>query len=113
MLSALRTVIGKRCTYNQKMWKITLSVEEFNYFLIDEFLDRQGKKLFFRIQEICRSKTKVNYTGYRYFILCSSKINISENFKHLSNAEMFDNIEGEKLLYRKIDGQVSNYTERR
>ncbi|MDD3247033.1 MAG: hypothetical protein PHF18_09325 [Methanosarcina sp.] len=40
-----------------------------------------------------------------------SGINILENFKHLNNAEIFDNAEGDKVLYSGLEGQASNCTE--
>ena len=40
-----------------------------------------------------------------------SDINIRENFKHLNNAEMFDNAEGDKVLYSGFEGKASNCTE--
>ena len=43
---------------------------------------------------------------------CSSGVNTRENFKHLNNAEMFDNAEGDKVLYSGFEGQASNCTER-
>ena len=42
---------------------------------------------------------------------CSSGVNIPETFKFLNNAEMFDRIEEEKLLYSDLEGKASKCTE--
>ena len=41
---------------------------------------------------------------------CPSGVNISESFKFLNNAEMFNNVEGEKLLYSGLEGKASSCT---
>ncbi len=40
-----------------------------------------------------------------------SGVNIPENFKYLNNAEMFDKIKEEKLLYSGLEGETSKCTE--
>lgn len=58
-----------------------------------------------------RSKTRVNCIGCQYCMPCSSRVNISESFKFLNNAEMFDNVDDGKFLYHGLEGKVSSCTE--
>jgi predicted aldo/keto reductase-like oxidoreductase len=74
-------------------------------------LTEEEKKLISKVKEIYRSKTRVNCTGCRYCMPCPSGVNIPENLKHLNNAEMFDKIEEEKLIYSSLEGKASNCTE--
>ena len=74
-------------------------------------LTEEERKLISKAREIYRSKTRVYCTGCRYCMPCPSGVNIPESFKHLNNAEMFNNVEGEKLLYGGLEGKASNCTE--
>lgn len=74
-------------------------------------LTENEKKLIYKVRDIYRSKTRVNCTGCQYCMPCLSGVNISESFKYLNNAEMFNNVEGEKLLYSGLEGKASNCTE--
>ncbi len=74
-------------------------------------LAEEERKLISHVKEIYRSKTRVNCTGCQYCMPCPSGVNIPENFKHLNNAEMFDNAEGEMALYSDLEGQASICTE--
>jgi predicted aldo/keto reductase-like oxidoreductase len=42
--------------------------------------------------------------------LCLSGINISKHFKYFNNAELFDKVEEEKLLYSSLKGKASKCT---
>jgi predicted aldo/keto reductase-like oxidoreductase len=74
-------------------------------------LTEQEKELISRAKEVYRLKTRVYCTGCQYCMPCSSGVNIPECFKYLNNAEMFDNEEGEKVLYSGLGGKASNCTE--
>lgn len=74
-------------------------------------LTQDEKKLISKVKEIYRSKTRVYCTGCHYCMPCPSGVNIPETFKFLNNAEMFDRIEEEKLLYSGLEGKASNCTE--
>lgn len=74
-------------------------------------LTEQEKELISRVKEVYRLKTRVYCTGCQYCMPCSSGVNIPECFKYLNNAEMFDNEEGEKVLYSGLGGKASNCTE--
>lgn len=74
-------------------------------------LTEEEKKLISRVKEIYRAKTRVYCTGCHYCMPCPSGVNIPETFKYLNNAEMFDRIEEEKLLYSGLEGKASNCTE--
>lgn len=74
-------------------------------------LTEEERKLISKVKEIYRSKTRVNCTGCQYCMPCPSGVNIPENFKYLNNAEMFDKVEEEKLLYSGLEGKASNCTE--
>lgn len=85
---------------------IKLAAEGFTHSLTEE-----EKKLISKVKEIYRSKTRVNCTGCQYCMPCPSGVNIPENFKYLNNAEMFDKVEEEKLLYSGLEGKASKCTE--
>lgn len=74
-------------------------------------LTEEEKKLISRVKEIYRSKTRVYCTGCHYCMPCPSGVNIPESFKYLNNAEMFDRVEEEKILYGGLEGKASNCTE--
>lgn len=77
---------------------------------LPNFLTEEDKKLISRVKEIYRSKTRVYLTGCHYCMPCPSGVNIPENFKYLNNAEMFDRVEEEKVLYSSLEGKASNLT---
>jgi len=74
-------------------------------------LTEEEINLISKVKEIYRSKTRVNCTGCQYCMPCPSGVNIPENFKYLNNAEMFDKVEEEKILYSGLEGKASNCTE--
>jgi predicted aldo/keto reductase-like oxidoreductase len=74
-------------------------------------LTEEERKLISKAREIYRSKTRVYCTGCRYCMPCPSGVNIPESFKYLNNVEMFNNVEGEKLLYGGLEGKASNCIE--
>lgn len=74
-------------------------------------LTEEEKKLISTVKEIYRSKTRVYCTGCHYCMPCPSGVNIPESFKYLNNAEMFDRVEEEKVLYSGLEGKASNCTE--
>jgi predicted aldo/keto reductase-like oxidoreductase len=74
-------------------------------------LTEEEKYLISRVKEIYRSKTRVFCTGCHYCMPCPSGVNIPESFKYLNNAEMFDRVEEEKVLYSRLEGKASNCTE--
>jgi uncharacterized protein len=74
-------------------------------------LTEEEKNLISRVKEIYRSKTRVHCAACQYRMPCPSGVNIPESFKYLNNAEMFDRIEEEKVLYSGLEGKASNCTE--
>lgn len=74
-------------------------------------LTEEERNLISEVKEIYRSKTRVFCTGCHYCMPCPSGVNIPESFKYFNNAEMFNNVEGEKLLYGGLEGKASNCTE--
>jgi len=74
-------------------------------------LTEEENKLIARVNEMYKSKMRVNCTGCQYCMPCPSGVNIPECFKFFNNAEMFDNAEGEKLQYGNLEGKASNCTE--
>lgn len=84
---------------------INLAAEGFHYSLTEI-----EKKLISKVKEIYRSKTRVNCTGCQYCMPCLSGVNIPKNFYH-NNAEMFDKVEEEKLLYSSLEGKASKCME--
>lgn len=78
---------------------------------LPESLTAEETQLITRVNEMYREKMKVNCTGCQYCMPCPSGVNIPECFKFFNNAEMFDNIEGEKLQYDNLEGKASNCTE--
>ncbi|HOQ66642.1 MAG TPA: aldo/keto reductase [Methanosarcina thermophila] len=112
---------GLRCLWDYPEISVVLSgmsdlaqIESNIKFAADGFpnsLTEEEKKLISKVKEIYRSKTRVNCTGCRYCMPCPSGVNIPENLKHLNNAEMFDKIEEEKLIYSSLEGKASNCTE--
>ncbi|MGB9928564.1 MAG: aldo/keto reductase [Methanosarcina sp.] len=74
-------------------------------------LTEDENQLIAKVNKIYKSKMKVNCTGCQYCMPCPSGVNIPECFKFYNNAEMFDNVEGEKLQYENLEGKASNCTE--
>jgi uncharacterized protein len=69
------------------------------------------KKLISTVKDLYKSKMRVNCTGCQYCMPCPSGVNIPECFILFNKAEMFYNVEGEKLQYSNLEGKASNCTE--
>jgi len=74
-------------------------------------LTEKESKLISRVKDIYKSKTRVYCTGCHYCMPCPSGVNIPECLKYLSNADMFDRRDKEKILYNGLDAKASNCTE--
>jgi len=74
-------------------------------------LTPEENQLISKVNEMYKAKIRVNCTGCQYCMPCPSGVNIPECFKFYNNAEMFDNVEGEKLQYNNLEGKASNCTE--
>jgi predicted aldo/keto reductase-like oxidoreductase len=74
-------------------------------------LTEEENQLIARVNEMYKSKMKVNCTGCQYCMPCPSGVNIPECFKFFNNAKMFDNVQAEKLQYGNLEGKASNCVE--
>ena len=77
-------------------------------------LTENEKEIIAEVRDIYKSRIKVDCTGCRYCMPCPSGVNIHQNFKHLNNASIFNDVEKARYNYNTYvpaDKKASNCTQ--